>query len=71
MEEKKFIFTVGMYLNLLNMYTELGKLDETLKMYERITQKVPHFHFDAEKLLKMVHLLVYNKEADSKLLKNF
>lgn len=67
MDEQKLDITVDMYMKLLNMCIELGKLDDTLNAYQTVREKLPQFEFDSIKLLKLVHLLVSNNEENSKL----
>lgn len=68
MEENESDLTVNMHLNLLDMYAGLGKLDKAMKIYGKIYAKAPHIQFDSIKLLKLVYLLVFNKQSDSKLM---
>ena len=67
MEEENFVITVDMFIKLLNMYIEIGKLDKTLNAYEILCKKISQFEFDSVKLLKIVHLLVSDNQVDSKL----
>lgn len=58
-------FSIGIKENvlLIDMYTRLGKLDEALKILERISANNPSFKLDRMKVGKLVRLMV-EKECD-------
>lgn len=58
MEEDNFVFSSGLLVLLMELYSVNDKLEEALAMKKLINEREPEFKIDAPKLIKLAHALV-------------
>jgi hypothetical protein len=58
LDEDNFVFSSGMLVLLMDLYSQSDKLEEALAMKKLISERDPEFKIDAAKLIKLALALV-------------
>lgn len=64
LENENFVFTTGIYAQLLDTYTHHDKLAEALEVKAKMETMEDKFVMDESKLIRLVHLLIKNDKFD-------
>jgi hypothetical protein len=58
LDEENFVYTSGMLVLLMDLYSHNDKLEEALAMKKLITEREPEFKIDAAKMMKLAYAMV-------------
>jgi hypothetical protein len=58
LDADNFVYTSGMLVLLMDLYSQSDKLEEALAMKKLITEREPEFKIDAAKLVKLALAMV-------------
>lgn len=72
LKSEQFTFSIGVYAQLIDLYSHHEKLKETLEYMEKLKELDPAMNLDDSKLIKVVTVLIKNDQFDEalKLLQN-
>lgn len=62
LETQDFVYSTGIYAQLLDIYATHDKLEEAMKYYDKVFEMDPEFMLDETKLIRLVNLLIKNNQ---------
>jgi hypothetical protein len=66
LEADNFVFTGGMYAQMLELYAHLDKMEEVQNIIKKLQESEPDFAMDSLKIIKVVTVLIKNDKLPGK-----